>query len=184
MLHVAGNPVWQSLPNDLTEHGGAAKSSLHVCRQDFVPQSEFDRLLRQHDVLIIRGEDSFVRAQLSGRPFFWHIYPQEAQAHLEKLDAFWRLYWQQAQAADDIVRAHTALSLELNGAHTLSDGERAEAWRTLLPRREEWQQAARQWQQYLYAQSDAATRLAQWLCRLPAQSPAHECLQRYAMIKP
>ncbi|WP_314309054.1 elongation factor P maturation arginine rhamnosyltransferase EarP [Kingella denitrificans] len=183
-LHVAGNPVWQSLPNDLTEHGGAAESSLHVCRQDFVPQSEFDRLLQRHDVLIIRGEDSFVRAQLAGRPFFWHIYPQEAQAHLDKLDAFWQLYWRQAQAADDIVRAHTVLSLELNGAHTLSDGERVEAWRTLLLRREAWQRAARQWQQYLYAQSDAATRLAQWLCRLPAQSPAHECLQRHAIIKP
>ena len=42
----------------------------------FVPQAEYDRLLWACDVNIVRGEDSFVRAQWANRPFAWHIYPQ------------------------------------------------------------------------------------------------------------
>src|SRR5215213_316842 len=34
------------------------------------------------------GADSFVRAQWAGQPYLWHIYPQDADAHLTKMDAF------------------------------------------------------------------------------------------------
>jgi uncharacterized repeat protein (TIGR03837 family) len=54
----------------------------------FVPQAEFDALLRGHDILFVRGEDSFVRAQWAAKPFVWQIYPQADAAHLTKLDAF------------------------------------------------------------------------------------------------
>jgi len=54
-----------------------------------VPQQDFDKLLHLTDCAVIRGEDSFVRAQLAGKPFFWHIYPQDEHVHLDKLHAFW-----------------------------------------------------------------------------------------------
>lgn len=50
----------------------------------------------------MRGEDSFVRAQWAGKPFVWHIYPQQDDAHHAKLEAFmaraglpeaWRAVW-------------------------------------------------------------------------------------------
>lgn len=53
-----------------------------------VPQSAFDRVLAEHDLLLVRGEDSFVRAQYAGRPLLWHIYPTADQAHRAKLDAW------------------------------------------------------------------------------------------------
>ena len=53
-----------------------------------VPQESFDRVLWACDALIIRGEDSFVRAQLAGKPFLWTIYPQEEDTHIVKLNAF------------------------------------------------------------------------------------------------
>lgn len=53
-----------------------------------VPQMEFDALLRGYDFLLVRGEDSFVRAQYAGKPMLWHIYPTEDQAHITKLDAW------------------------------------------------------------------------------------------------
>lgn len=68
------------------------KGNLEVVPIPFVPQAEFDRLLWQCDVNFVRGEDSFVRAQWSAQPFVWHIYPQQGEAHLEKLDAFLALY--------------------------------------------------------------------------------------------
>lgn len=58
----------------------------------FVEQPDYDRLLWCCDINFVRGEDSFVRAQWAGRPFVWHIYPQEDDAHRAKLDAFLALY--------------------------------------------------------------------------------------------
>ncbi len=60
----------------------------------FVPQAEFDRVLLEHDVLFVRGEDSLVRALWAAKPFVWHIYPQSEDAHWVKLNAFLDLYCQ------------------------------------------------------------------------------------------
>lgn len=69
------------------------EEQLHRLKQPaWVPQVEFDDLLKNHDLLMVRGEDSFVRAQLSGKPFIWQIYPTEDGAHRGKLDAFFALY--------------------------------------------------------------------------------------------
>jgi uncharacterized repeat protein (TIGR03837 family) len=54
----------------------------------FVGQDEFDRRLWASHFNIVRGEDSFVRAQWAGQPYLWHVYPQEGDAHLTKMDAF------------------------------------------------------------------------------------------------
>ncbi len=59
-----------------------------------VEQSSFDKLLWCADSLIVRGEDSFVRAQLSAIPFIWTIYPQENEVHIGKLLAFSEKYRQ------------------------------------------------------------------------------------------
>ena len=58
----------------------------------FTSQDDFDTLLLQCDINIVRGEDSFVRAQWAGQPMLWHIYPQDGDAHLKKLEAWLRRY--------------------------------------------------------------------------------------------
>ena len=58
----------------------------------FSAQQVFDRLLWRHDVLFVRGEDSFVRAQWAAKPFVWQIYPQPDNAHWVKVNAFLLLY--------------------------------------------------------------------------------------------
>ncbi|MEQ1516889.1 MAG: elongation factor P maturation arginine rhamnosyltransferase EarP, partial [Usitatibacteraceae bacterium] len=67
-----------ALAEDLSQHAEVQsdKSSLlTIVPKGFVPQGAFDRLLWEHDVLFVRGEDSFVRAQWAGKPFVWQIYP-------------------------------------------------------------------------------------------------------------
>jgi uncharacterized repeat protein (TIGR03837 family) len=68
----------------------------------YLPQDDYDRLLWACDLNIVRGEDSFVRAQWAGKPFVWQIYPQHDDAHHAKLEAFmaradlppaWRTLW-------------------------------------------------------------------------------------------
>lgn len=54
----------------------------------FVAQTEFDRFLWAADGVVIRGEDSFVRAQLAGVPLFWATYPTEDKAHEIKFEAW------------------------------------------------------------------------------------------------
>lgn len=54
----------------------------------FLSQVDYDYLLWACDFNFVRGEDSFVRAQLAGKPFVWNIYVQEEDAHLVKLNAF------------------------------------------------------------------------------------------------
>ena len=79
----------------------------------FVTQQALDPLLWQHDVLFVRGEDSFVRAQWAAKPFVWQIYPQSDDAHWVKLNAFLDLYCdglddQAASAIREIWRAWNA----------------------------------------------------------------------------
>lgn len=69
-------------------------SSLSISYLPAVPQFEFDHLLWACDMNFVRGEDSLVRALWAGRPFVWHIYPQDDGAHAAKLEAF--LDWLQA----------------------------------------------------------------------------------------
>lgn len=57
-----------------------------------LPQPDYDRLLWSCDLNFVRGEDSFVRAQWAARPFVWHIYPQQEEAHRIKMDAFLERY--------------------------------------------------------------------------------------------
>jgi uncharacterized repeat protein (TIGR03837 family) len=57
-----------------------------------VAQADFDAQLAGNALNVVRGEDSFVRAQLAARPFIWHIYPQDDHVHREKLSSFFELY--------------------------------------------------------------------------------------------
>lgn len=74
----------------------ALPDSIQLISIPFVSQDEYDWMLSQCDFNIVRGEDSFVRAQLAGKPFIWHIYPQEDRAHETKLAAFLDLYLEDA----------------------------------------------------------------------------------------
>ncbi len=54
----------------------------------FLPQEAWDEVLAACDFSIVRGEDSWSRAALAGRPFLWQAYPQEGKHQLVKVRAF------------------------------------------------------------------------------------------------
>jgi uncharacterized repeat protein (TIGR03837 family) len=68
------------------------RNALMIQVLPFVRQEDYDRLLWCCDFNVVRGEDSFIRAQWAGRPLLWHIYEQDDDAHWAKLDAFLDLY--------------------------------------------------------------------------------------------
>jgi uncharacterized repeat protein (TIGR03837 family) len=63
----------------------------------FLSQDDYDRVLWACDWNFVRGEDSFVRAQLAARPFVWQAYPQAADAHRFKVEAFLSRYCASAE---------------------------------------------------------------------------------------
>jgi len=67
-------------------HSGMGQ--LHISQLPYLSQTDFDHLLWACDVNCVRGEDSLVRALWAGQPFVWHIYPQDDNAHHDKLLAF------------------------------------------------------------------------------------------------
>ncbi|MEO5661216.1 MAG: elongation factor P maturation arginine rhamnosyltransferase EarP [Polaromonas sp.] len=73
------------------------RKQLSISYLPLLPQTEFDHLLWASDLNFVRGEDSAVRALWAGKAVVWQIYPQDDDAHLEKLNAF--LDWLQAPAS-------------------------------------------------------------------------------------
>jgi uncharacterized repeat protein (TIGR03837 family) len=70
----------------------ATRGGLTVKIVPFLDQVDYDKLLWACDLNFVRGEDSLVRAQWAGRPFLWHIYPQNDDVHLVKLRAFLEVF--------------------------------------------------------------------------------------------
>ncbi|GAB4167167.1 MAG: elongation factor P maturation arginine rhamnosyltransferase EarP [Rhodocyclaceae bacterium] len=68
------------------------RGRLELCPVAFLEQDRYDELLWASRVNFVRGEDSFVRAQWSGRAFVWQAYPQTDGAHLRKMEAFLSRY--------------------------------------------------------------------------------------------
>lgn len=126
-----------------------ANDRLRIAFLPLLSQPDFDHLLWSCDVNLVRGEDSFVRAQWADRPFVWQIYPQEDGAHLAKLEAWHRLW----AGTVNLPLAALALSQAWNGQANSADPLPWPAnWA-------DWQTASLAWGQHLRAQSDLVTRL-------------------------
>ncbi|MFM9799412.1 elongation factor P maturation arginine rhamnosyltransferase EarP [Aeromonas dhakensis] len=119
-------------------------------------QAGYDRLLWSCDLNLVRGEDSFVRAQWATRPFLWHIYPQEEQAHMVKLDGFLDHY---------LAKLPAATGQWLRGfSHALNQGENTREWWAQWPDHAAiWQQHGRHWSHKLLQDGDLVTRLVKFL---------------------
>ena len=66
--------------------------TLKIIKFEMINQENFDILLKAMDLNVVRGEDSFAQSNMIGVPFLWHIYPQDEDTHLVKLQAFTDLY--------------------------------------------------------------------------------------------
>ena len=128
------------------------RGQLRAVRLPALTQPDFDHLLWACDLNVVRGEDSFVRAQWAGRPFIWNIYPQMDDAHARKLHAFNDLFLQGSALA----RSVRPLSVSFNG---IDSGALA------LPPLEAWQPHTQHWRQTLLAQDDLVTQLTRQVAR-------------------
>ncbi|MCC7007167.1 MAG: elongation factor P maturation arginine rhamnosyltransferase EarP [Ottowia sp.] len=136
-----------------THHHG----TLYLTALPFVAQTHYDALLWDCDLNFVRGEDSFVRAQLAGQPMVWHIYPQQEKAHLNKLTAFLQHYTQAMPPA--LQQAVKQLHFCWNQGQDCTEiwAIYWDLWQKSMPLA--LRQHAHQWANQLYAQTDLTSQL-------------------------
>ena len=130
----------------------------------FVPQSQFDAVLNAHDLLFVRGEDSFVRAQWAAKPVFWQIYPQEDGAHLIKLRAFYMRYLNPQILGETGCEIMIQFMLAWNGASPVADCVRL--WPEIVRLLPALHDNAQDWRQLLLKQPDLVTQLREFVGNL------------------
>lgn len=144
----------------------ARRGALTLRVLPFVSQDDYDKLLWACDMNFVRGEDSFVRAQWAGRPFVWHIYPQDENLHHVKLNAFLERY-----QADQALRT---LALRWNGApgSALDDSLGwPELWSRFESQAPGMTRHASDWERRMQAHGDLAAKLLAFAASIQAVAP-------------
>jgi uncharacterized repeat protein (TIGR03837 family) len=149
---VAVDAVQAFLDTPAVPGASRARGALTVRILPFVAQPDYDRLLWACDVNFVRGEDSFVRAQWAGKPFVWHIYPQDENLHHVKLRAFLQRY---SPRIDSLA----AVSLSWNGAGGEGQADWPGLWRCLQGELPALAGRAADWQQQMLENGDLASNL-------------------------
>ncbi len=144
-------------------NGPRQPGNIRIGTLPFLTPDAYDAQLRQGTLNIVRGEDSFVRAQLAGRPFLWHIYPQEGNAHLDKLNAFLDLY----TALLSPRLAQTVREMFLAWNTPLSPEHLAACWQNFHPALPLLAEHARNWQTHCQQLPELSKALIDFCRKLP-----------------
>jgi uncharacterized repeat protein (TIGR03837 family) len=138
--------------------GGLRQGGLAGAILPFLSHDDYDRVLWACDWNFVRGEDSFVRAQLAARPLVWQAYPQPGNAHGIKLQAFLDRYSSSAGCR------HASLDALWQSWNGLAPAEGlGAAWAGCMADREALETAAQRWPvHHLEALGDLAGKLAQF----------------------
>ncbi len=136
---------------------------LRATAMPWLKQADYDHLLWSCDLNLVRGEDSFVRAQWAGRPMIWQIYPQIDGVHAHKLNAFLNLYLSvnengtapenTPENASQNATFHQALRQTWHAWNGLNEGHQT------LPKMVLWRAQSQKWQCHLAQQTDLTHRL-------------------------
>lgn len=153
LTHLLPCDIAALVPGQQINHGNL---TLHIL--PMTDQQGFDHLLWSCDFNIVRGEDSFLRAQWAAKPFIWHIYPQEDDYHLVKLEAFLKLYCD--NLPPKIAGYWSELNLAFNQAQQSSVSLH---WQNLNPVNLPLLHHAKQWPINALNAADLATRLVQFV---------------------
>ncbi|MDB5930564.1 MAG: hypothetical protein JWR60_2271, partial [Polaromonas sp.] len=154
-LLVAAGRATQAVKTIINDEKGLQRNDylrklLSISYLPLLTQHDFDHLLWASDLNFVRGEDSLVRALWAGNPLVWQIYPQDDDAHLEKLGAFLNLL----EAPPSLRAFHQAW----NGTPTSRDPAHPQA-ALPAPDLPAWQACALSARARLMAQDDLCTRL-------------------------
>jgi uncharacterized repeat protein (TIGR03837 family) len=122
----------------------------------FLELDAYDRLLWSCDFNFARGEDTWVRAQLAGRPLLWQAYIQNDDAQYSKIAAFVERY---SASLEPAARSAFAAASDAWNRGAPDMGQR---WSELLRHRTVLDAHAEAWARQLAGGKSLVTRLAQF----------------------
>ena len=157
----------QALGSSLQQGDVYTNGSLTLKVIPFLTHLEYDQLLWACNINFVRGEDSFVRAQWAAKPFVWHIYQQDEDAHLVKLNAFLDHFC--STLNDQLSADLRALWLDWN-----CQTDMAEVWQRLISKLPDWALASSNWSDNLAQIPDLACQLDTYCDSLLAQKSTTE----------
>jgi uncharacterized repeat protein (TIGR03837 family) len=131
------------------------RGALEVRALPFLAQARYDELLWACDFNLVRGEDSFVRAQWAARPLVWQPYRQDDGAQQRKLDAFMQRYL--AGLPPGPAATLNAFAAAWNG-----QGAAAASWPALRACHERLVLHARAWAARLAVQGELSAKLVEF----------------------
>lgn len=144
---VAMRQAWTEL--------GLKSNEVANLRLNYLPmldQLAYDDLLHCSDFNFVRGEDSLVRSLWAQKPMTWHIYPQEDNAHLVKLDAFSNQYIQYSGVPEWFAQWQKAWNTgDAQAVQTL--------WPSLVKHIDQFKQGTQRYAQHLLQNQDLAQQL-------------------------
>ncbi|WP_076591900.1 elongation factor P maturation arginine rhamnosyltransferase EarP [Herminiimonas arsenitoxidans] len=155
---VASEAVQTFLGTDAKAGAVLTRGALTVRVLPFVPQPDYDKLLWACDLNFVRGEDSWVRAQWAGKPFIWHIYPQDENLHHKKLRAFLQRYAVDIESLIDLALVWNGISTE--GANTSADW--SALWSSFQTDMSKIASRTTEWQQEMLKNGDMTSNLIQF----------------------
>jgi len=139
-----------------------------VVDHPFVDQETYTRLLAAGDFHVVRGEESWVQAILSGRSFLWQAYLQPEGHQSVKVDAFLEVWepWfdEEGENGRKIFESLTLEFRAMNRRLVNSETERGtEGYRVFWENRELLERVARAWDADLRKNAKLSRRMLEFL---------------------
>lgn len=156
------------LKKNLTEdYGNIVKyGKITMIYSDFFSQEEYEEIISASDFNFTRGEDSFVRGIILGKPFMWHIYLQEEKAHMDKIKAFTERFKESVEVSEEeknIIESYCNLLEDYNDRDKNSLEKGKEDFRIFFEKFEEINRICEKYSKFLLEKCNLVKKLYKYI---------------------
>lgn len=156
------------LKKNLTEdYGNIVKyGKITMIYSDFFSQEEYEEIISASDFNFTRGEDSFVRGIVLGKPFMWHIYLQEEKAHMDKIKAFTERFKESVEVSEEeknIIESYCNLLEDYNDRDKNSLEKGKEDFRIFFEKFEEINRICKKYSKFLLEKCNLVKKLYKYI---------------------
>ena len=156
------------LKKNLTEdYGNIVKyGKITMIYSDFFSQEEYEEIISASDFNFTRGEDSFVRGIILGKPFMWHIYLQEEKAHMDKIKAFTERFKESVEVSEEeknIMESYCNLLEDYNDRNKNSLEKGKEDFRIFFEKFEEIDRICEKYSKFLLEKCNLVKKLYKYI---------------------
>lgn len=156
------------LKKNLTEdYGNIVKyGKITMIYSDFFSQEEYEEIISASDFNFTRGEDSFVRGIILGKPFMWHIYLQEEKAHMDKIKAFTERFKESVEVSEEeknIIESYCNLLEDYNNRDKNSLEKGKEDFRIFFEKFEEINRICEKYSKFLLEKCNLVKKLYKYI---------------------